>query len=52
MPVRLVLAEGNLLVREGLQQLLSTAADLDVVCACADLDCLLETIEQRSRTSS
>jgi len=46
MPIRLVLAEDNLLVREGLQQLLTTAADLDVVRTCADLDCVLEAIEQ------
>jgi DNA-binding NarL/FixJ family response regulator len=46
MPIRLVLAEDNLLVREGLQQLLATAADLDVVRSCGDLDCLTEAIEQ------
>jgi len=46
MPIRLVLAEDNLLVREGLQQLLATAADLDVVRTCADLDCVLEAIEE------
>jgi DNA-binding NarL/FixJ family response regulator len=47
MPVRLVLAEDNLLVREGLQQLLSSAADLEVVGACADLDSLLDEIERK-----
>jgi DNA-binding NarL/FixJ family response regulator len=46
MPVRIVLAEDNLLVREGLQQLLAMAADLDLVAACADMDALLETIER------
>jgi DNA-binding NarL/FixJ family response regulator len=46
MTIRLVLAEDNLLVREGLQQLLNTVADVDVVRACGDLDCLLEAIEQ------
>ena len=45
-PIRLVLAEDNLLVREGLQQLLTTAADLDVVRTCADLDGLREAIEE------
>ena len=48
MPVRLVLAEDNLLVREGLQQLLETAQDLEVVAACSDMDTLLETIERES----
>jgi DNA-binding NarL/FixJ family response regulator len=47
MPVRLVLAEDNLLVREGLQQLLSSAADLEVVGTCADLDSLMEEIEHK-----
>ena len=46
MPVRIVLAEDNLLVREGLQQLLGMAADLDLVAACADMEELLETIER------
>ena len=46
MPVRIVLAEDNLLVREGLQQLLGMAADLDLVAACADMEALLETIER------
>jgi DNA-binding NarL/FixJ family response regulator len=45
-PVRLVLAEDNLLVREGLQQLLETAQGLEVVGACSDMDALLETIER------
>ena len=46
MPVRVVLAEDSLLVREGLQQLLEAASDVDVVGAYADLDSLLETIER------
>jgi len=46
MPIRLVLAEDNLLVREGIQQLLATASDLDVVRACEDMDSLLEAIEE------
>jgi DNA-binding NarL/FixJ family response regulator len=41
-----VLAEDNLLVREGLHQLLSSVPDLDVVGECGDLDSLFETIER------
>jgi DNA-binding NarL/FixJ family response regulator len=48
MPVRLILAEDNLLVREGLQQLLAGVDDLEVVGSCGDLDGLLEAIEDRS----
>ncbi|HEX6652339.1 MAG TPA: response regulator transcription factor [Thermoleophilaceae bacterium] len=47
MPLRLVLAEDNLLVREGLQQLLAGADGLEVVGSCGDLDALLETIEDQ-----
>jgi DNA-binding NarL/FixJ family response regulator len=39
--IRLVLAEDNLLVREGVRQLLSTVADIDLVAVCTDLDSLL-----------
>ena len=46
MPIRLVLAEDNLLVREGLQQLLTTATDLELVRTCANLDELREAVEQ------
>jgi DNA-binding NarL/FixJ family response regulator len=46
MPVRVVLAEDSLLVREGLQQLLDGASGVEVVAACADLVSLLETIER------
>jgi DNA-binding NarL/FixJ family response regulator len=45
MPLRLVLAEDSLLVREGLQQLLEGAADIEVVGSCSDMVDLLETIE-------
>jgi|SRR5215211_577865 len=44
MALRVVLAEDNLLVREGLQQLLAGAYGVEVVGSCADLDSLLETI--------
>lgn len=44
MPIRVALAEDNLLVREGLRQLLATAPELDVVAVCADRDSLLEAV--------
>jgi DNA-binding NarL/FixJ family response regulator len=48
MALRLVLAEDNLLVREGLEQLLAGADGLEVVDTCADRDSLLTSIaEQR-----
>ncbi len=46
MPIRVVLAEDNLLVREGLRQLLATVEDIDVVAVCEGRDDLLETIER------
>ena len=44
MPIRVALAEDNLLVREGLRQLLATAPEIDVVAVCADRDSLLEAV--------
>jgi DNA-binding NarL/FixJ family response regulator len=44
MALRVVLAEDNLLVREGLERLLSGADGVEVVGSCADLDTLIETI--------
>jgi DNA-binding NarL/FixJ family response regulator len=44
MAVRLVLAEDNLLVREGLQQLLTGADGLEVVAVCGDLESLERAI--------
>ena len=46
MALRLVLAEDNLLVREGLEQLLAGADGLEIVAACADLDTLREAIAE------
>ena len=46
MTLRLVVAEDNLLVREGLEQLLAGADGLEVVSTCGDLDGLLESIAQ------
>jgi len=43
-PIRLVLAEDQYLVREGLRRLLETQDDLEVVAVCEDLDSLLATV--------
>ena len=45
MPIRLVIAEDNYLVREGLRRLLETQADLEVAAVCGDLDSLLTAVE-------
>jgi DNA-binding NarL/FixJ family response regulator len=44
-PIRIVLAEDEYLVREGLRRLLETRDDLEVVSGCTDLDSLLEAVE-------
>src|SRR5262245_39990817 len=46
MPIRLVLAEDHLLVREGVQRLLETQTDLEVVRACGDLESLLVAVDE------
>ena len=46
MAVRVVVAEDNLLVREGIIRLLSTAPDLEVVAACDDYDGLVAAVER------
>jgi DNA-binding NarL/FixJ family response regulator len=45
MPIRLVLAEDNYLVREGVRRLLETQSDLKVAAACGDLDSLLAAVD-------
>ena len=45
MPIRLVLAEDHLLVREGLRRLLETQPDVEVAGACGDLDALLAAVD-------
>lgn len=45
MAIRLVLAEDNLLVREGVRRLLATVADIDLVAVCTDRDTLLAAAE-------
>ena len=43
-PVRVVLAEDNLLVREGLRTLIAGVEGIDMVAVCADLDGLLAAV--------
>ena len=43
--IRVVLAEDNYLVREGVRQLLAAEADLEVVAVCEDSDSLLAAVE-------
>lgn len=43
--IRIVLAEDNYLVREGVRRLLETQHDLEVVATCGDLVSLLEAVE-------
>ena len=45
-PTRVVVAEDDLLVREGLEQLLEAPPSVDVVALCADVESLLEAIER------
>jgi DNA-binding NarL/FixJ family response regulator len=45
MAIRVALADDSLIVREGIQQLLDTQPDVEVVAACADPDSLLDAIE-------
>ncbi len=44
-PITVALGEDSLIVREGIQQLLATEPDIEVVASCADLDSLLEAVE-------
>jgi DNA-binding NarL/FixJ family response regulator len=45
MPLRLVIAEDHLLVREGIRRLLETEPDIEVAAVCGDLDSLLAAVE-------
>lgn len=45
MPIRVVVAEDNLLVREGIRHLLATVPEIDVVALCADRDSLMSVVE-------
>ena len=46
MPIRLVLAEDHLIVREGVRRLLETQPDLEIAAVCGDLDSLLAAVEK------
>lgn len=48
MPLRIVVAEDNLLVREGVIRLLATQPDLEVVAACDDYDSLLTAVDEHA----
>jgi DNA-binding NarL/FixJ family response regulator len=45
MPIRIVLAEDQYLVREGLRRLLETRDELEVTSVCGDLDSLLDRVD-------
>ena len=45
MAITVALGEDSLIVREGIQQLLATEPDIDVVASCGDLDSLLEAVD-------
>jgi DNA-binding NarL/FixJ family response regulator len=47
-PIRVVLAEDNYLVREGVARLLEREPDLEIVAACADHDSLLAAVEEHA----
>ena len=46
MAIRVVVAEDSLIVREGLQQLLSASPSVEIVAACDDVESLLEAIDR------
>jgi DNA-binding NarL/FixJ family response regulator len=46
MGIRLVIAEDNYLVREGVTQLLAAAGEVDIVAVCQDLDGLTAAVEE------
>ncbi|HEY6468300.1 MAG TPA: response regulator transcription factor [Candidatus Dormibacteraeota bacterium] len=48
MPIRVVLAEDNYLLREGIRQLLETSGEIDLLASCADLPELEHAIEEHS----
>ncbi|HUP84666.1 MAG TPA: response regulator transcription factor [Acidimicrobiales bacterium] len=48
MAIRIVLAEDNVLLREGVSRLIDAEPELDLVAACGDYDELLEAIQNES----
>lgn len=45
-PIRVALAEDSFIVREGIEQILATAPEVQIVAACGDRDSLLEAVER------
>ena len=45
-PIRVVLADDSLIVREGVAQLLATADDIEIAASCGDLESLLEAVDR------
>ena len=45
MPIRLVIADDHLLVREGVRRLLETEPDIEIAAVCDDLDSLFAAVE-------
>jgi DNA-binding NarL/FixJ family response regulator len=48
MPIRVVIAEDNLMVREGLERIVAASPELELVAGCRDLDELERAIEHES----
>lgn len=48
MPIRVAIADDHYLIREGVTRMLETQSDLEVVAACADLDSLLQAVEDKA----
>lgn len=48
MPIRVALADDNLIVREGLEQILAAETKVEVVASCVDLPSLLAAVEAES----
>jgi DNA-binding NarL/FixJ family response regulator len=46
MALKIVVAEDNLLVREGIERLLSTSPDIDLVASCADYDAVAAAVDE------
>jgi DNA-binding NarL/FixJ family response regulator len=47
-PIRVALAEDSLIVREGIQQLLASSSDVEIVASCPDFGSLIEAVETAS----
>jgi DNA-binding NarL/FixJ family response regulator len=45
--IRIALGEDNLIVREGLEQLLSSSPAIEIIASCNDLDSLLEAVDEQ-----